>query len=53
MRDGDKELSVISILMLISTLMREERSNGRDIYGEEERTKYEALRHSRFIDFVI
>ena len=40
MRDSDKELSVISILVLISTLVREERSNWRDIYDESEGAKY-------------
>ena len=53
MRDSDKELNVISILMLFNTLMREERSVCRDIYGEEERAEYLALRLSRFRVFAI
>jgi hypothetical protein len=39
--------------MLTNTLVREERSNWRDIYGEKERAEYGALRHPRFGSFAI
>ena len=39
MRDRDEELSVISILVLIDTHMREDGSNWGYIDGEEERAK--------------
>jgi hypothetical protein len=37
MRDRNKELSVISVLMLINTLLGEKRSDWGDIYGEKKR----------------
>ena len=40
-------------MVLINTLMGEERSNKRDIYGEEEGAKYGALRHCRVAKFDV
>jgi len=37
LKDRDRELSVISILMLVSTPVREERSDWGDTYGERKR----------------
>jgi hypothetical protein len=52
-RGRDEELRVISILMVINTQMREERSNWRDVYGEKKRPKYGSLRDSRLTSFMI
>jgi len=39
--------NIVCILMLVSTPMREERSDWRDIYGENKRAKDRALRNPR------
>jgi len=46
-------LSVISVLMLISTAVREERNDWGDIYNEKKRAKDGALRHHRRRMFML
>jgi hypothetical protein len=48
LRDRDKELGVVRVLMLVNTMVREERSDWGDIYGEQKRATYGALRHPRY-----